>query len=435
MPVYGLGTYANPSRPLFLTQMEGKTDSSSTTTLTEPNFYLFAGGVAGATTLSGGMQGLYWRPGSAAGTYELGFLRDFGDNPENLDPDLAMWKIAGGLQLQAYRLYDNLASSSTPTISTSAYSFTNLTTTALDLEGWSGGALVHKAREERKLTFILNAAQPWNLWSTVAGGTYATGNPPPIGAKWNQVEDIVNVGPPPVVVGQYLWKTAITNRDVPANLYEAQMVGATIRYDEGWTSVGGAQAMGMFDPATSTWQAVSLWTGIETAAFMDKVSGMDEAQRTAFYEATNIPAFQVGATDLRGSGTDAYLNITSLGILNATFFAPTSGVKPQIWASGGTGGGVNGTYTGAPMGLPGTNFELTGYQPGTLTENGITAHFTVQKWSGTTWGATITNGDAPANSLTGATGFTAGNAITFQGGAAGTFGAGTLTGTAAGIVK
>ena len=116
------------------------------------------------------------------------------------------------------------------------------------------------------------------------------------------------------------------------------------------------------------------------------------------------------------------------GISNATFFAPSTGGTPKIWASGN----VNGTYTGTPTG---SSFGLTGYQPGTVTTNGINAQFNVQQWTGSKWGATVTNGTVPANT----TGFTYTNSTTtglnFQGAAAGTIGTGTFSGTAAGIVK
>ena len=286
VPLYGLGTYANlDNRPLFLTQMEGKTDSSSTTTLTSPNFYLFAGGVAGATTLSGGMQGLYWRPGSAAGTYELGFLRDFGDNPENLDPDLAMWKIAGGLQLQAYRLYDNLASSSTPTFSTSAYSFTNLNMAAVVIQGWPGEpSWVERAREERGFEFQGSINPHWGINAFVSGGTYDAGNPPPVGAQWYQIETIGGGAAP--VVGQALWKTEIEY--VQSNVFEGRMAVATTHWGDdatdplAWTSVAGGTIKGQFDPGTSTWQAVKIGTGVTTEDFLLKVGQLTtDAQKTA----------------------------------------------------------------------------------------------------------------------------------------------------------
>jgi hypothetical protein len=154
--------------------------------------------------------------------------------------------------------------------------------------------------------------------------------------------------------------------------------------------------------------------------------------------ALNIPCYAVGSTDLRGSGsvTGGTIDLggaadATKGILNATFFAPSTGATPQVWASGS----VNGAYTGTPTG--GT-VGLQGYAPATGSSNSITADFNIVRFdtTGTTnWGATVTNGNAPANSLTGATGYTASNAVSFQGGAAGAVNVTTqtFTGTAAGI--
>ena len=176
---------------------------------------------------------------------------------------------------------------------------------------------------------------------------------------------------------------------------------------------------------------------METKAFINMVSGMDDAERTNFMKATKIPAFQVGVTDLRGDSnvTGGNIDLGSAadpagGIRSATFFALTSGGAPRIWASGS----VTGTFTGTPAG--GT-VPLSGYAPGTGTANGITANFNVTQWSATTWGATVTNGSAPVNSLTGSQGFVTTNAVGFQGGAAGSVNtpAGTFSGTAAGIVR
>jgi hypothetical protein len=124
----------------------------------------------------------------------------------------------------------------------------------------------------------------------------------------------------------------------------------------------------------------------------------------------------------------------SRGILNATFFAPSTGAKPQVWASGL----VNGSYTGSPTG---GIVALSGYAPGSTGQaaNGINAAFNVLPFGTTNWGATIT-GNAPAGSLSGAQGFTQTNGVTFQGGAVGQITKtpdatpGTFTGTAAGIV-
>jgi hypothetical protein len=447
--VYGLGVFSNPSgRPLYLTQIQGKDPIA----LASPNYTLLVGGVAGATSLHGVSQGIYWKPGSIGGTYELGLLTGIGDTPGTIymglgttQTDTGMWKLGDGAQLQAYRLYNNLSSSSAPSISLSNNPETNINIAAFDITGWSGGALVTRAVDARALTpYISGIAQPWGVVSVVHGGTYAAGNPPPIGAQWNQIQNYSGgIGP----AAQHLIKTTVT--DVQGNLFETQMVDVEIHWCDAptatasWVNVGGGTTKGQFDPTSSTWQGVMLGMSMEVAAFMNKVSSMSSAERTAFYKATNIPAFNVGATDLRGSSSSYENGIflgggqsTSLGIKNVTFFAPTSGAKPQIWAAGGAGGGVSGEYNGSPP--VNTIVNLTGYQPGTMISNGITADFNVQKWgstAGSTWGATVTSGS----------GTVGGYSIQFQGGAAGTINSipstsmmaipGTFSGTAAGIVK
>lgn len=210
------------------------------------------------------------------------------------------------------------------------------------------------------------------------------------------------------------------------------------------TMITGGEIKGLFDPVAHTWQAVRNGTSVETAAFLAKIASKsgDAAALEAFMNATKIPAIHIGSTDLRGNGsvTGGTINLGSAadagkGILNTAFFAYSTGAPPQVWASGS----VNGAYTGSPT--AGT-VNLSGYAPGTTgTTNGITANFNVQQFGASTWSATVTNGNAPANSLTAPQGGSATHAaMTFQGGAAGSVtpspsAGGTFTGTAAGIVK
>ncbi len=216
------------------------------------------------------------------------------------------------------------------------------------------------------------------------------------------------------------------------------VVGASAVYDASipFTSVMGGKIKGLFDPIKFTWQAVSQGTVMETATFVSKVSSFTtDAQRQAFTDATKIPCFAVGSTDLRGSGsvTGGSIDlgsaaVTTKGVLNTTFYAPSTGGPAQIWASGN----VTGAYTGAPTA---GNVILSGYAPGSGTGNGITANFGISNWNNNSngkWGATISGAVSP-----GTPGFTYQNAATigivFQGGAAGTITGSTFTGTAAGI--
>jgi hypothetical protein len=233
--------------------------------------------------------------------------------------------------------------------------------------------------------------------------------------------------------------------DVQWNSTDATIKGSVAGAKVDWVSastwVNGGTIKGLFDSSAAmaaTWRAIAQGAMMDTATFMAKIDSIknDTAALQAFYDVTKIPCFQVGSTDLRGSGSviDGSINLggaadAARGIMAATFLAPSTGAMPQIWASGS----VVGAYTGSPTG--GT-VSLAGFAPGTGTGNGITANFNVQQFNTATWGATVTNGAAPAGSLTGAAGATATTAVGFQGGAAGQVNAivQTFTGTAAGIV-
>jgi hypothetical protein len=226
-------------------------------------------------------------------------------------------------------------------------------------------------------------------------------------------------------------------------LMAGDVAGAKADWVSATTWVTGGVIKGVFDPNEATmkpWRAIAQGTMIETQTFMDRIDAIkgNEAALQAMFNVTKIPCFQVGSTDLRGMGTagDGYIDLgsasdASRGIINATFLAPSTGGMPQIWASAS----VAGSYTGSPtVG----SIPLAGYVPGTATTNNITSNFNVQQFNTatSTWGATVTNGNAPAGSLTGATGAAVSTALTFTGGAAGKIngGNGTFSGTAAGVV-
>jgi hypothetical protein len=127
----------------------------------------------------------------------------------------------------------------------------------------------------------------------------------------------------------------------------------------------------------------------------------------------NIPCVEIGRTNLTGSGGA----ITSMAMNDVTFFAPNSGQKPQIWATGS----VNGNYSGNPLGA---SVNLSG--------GGLSAQFNVQQWNTNKWLSTITNGNAPAGigSYSGPFNFNGAGAGTYTGAGSGTF-----AGTAAGVAK
>lgn len=434
--VLGLGSYWNeptgdpPSlAPLYFARVTGQN------LVTDSDYTLLLGGVAEADYLKGGLtQGIYWRPGQNPGEYEFGFLAGTGGTtPARLFPDISMWSIGEDKMLQAIPL--GVLNSSAPpelnVIDSPTVIYDDPPLAATEIMEWTEGAWEETSKKDTSYAFTVDGASvPWGITSRLSGGTYAEGNPPSAGAQWNMIEPLSESG-------QSLWKTEVTGRY--GDRFEASIAGASIHFgsESAWVSVMGGKMAGLFDPSASTWQAVALSVGIRVPEFMEKINSMTtDRQRRAFYEATNIPCFEVGRVDLRGQSSgwpDSGINLLQsetdpnprLGILDTTFFAPTAGGRPQIWASGN----IRGEFTGWPVD---ESVSLTGYAPGGSTPltPGISATFTMQKLTDITknWGATITNGSGTVGI----------HDVNFQGGAAGTYTNGdfhSFSGTAAGIVK
>ncbi len=146
----------------------------------------------------------------------------------------------------------------------------------------------------------------------------------------------------------------------------------------------------------------------------------------------NIPAFEVGRTNLSGSliaGSESF-DYVSVIMNNVAFFAPSTGEKPGIWATNN----VTGQY----------DFSHGNLIPATIINadnviaisngNGISADFQFTSWnsSNKTWTSAIKNGTGTLS------GGSYNGPVTFRGAGAGTLtgtNSGSLSGTAAGIVK
>jgi len=174
------------------------------------------------------------------------------------------------------------------------------------------------------------------------------------------------------------------------------------------TGISVGEILGTFDPNAYTWQAVSMGAWIETNKFL-QMAATTEGQ--AKLQQMNIPCVEVGRATLTGSGN----NFSSLNMTDTIFFAPNSGAKPTIWATGN----VNGSYSSAP----------TINTPVGLSGGGLNADFTFKQWD-------AGNGKW-LSSINGTGGFN--GSASFQGAGAGTLtnpsGAGTISGTAAGVAR
>jgi hypothetical protein len=187
-----------------------------------------------------------------------------------------------------------------------------------------------------------------------------------------------------------------------------------------WVSIGELVVGYDADRANATqgWQAIHTGAWFETNVFLvlaDTSAGRAELQRL------NVPCVQVGMADLKGVASGIDMSSGSYGVNGVKFFAPTTGGKPQIWATNS----VSGAYTSSPVGV---SVPLTG--------GGLTAGFTMQQLSAGKWLATVngsgalTGGGIPAT-YTGSIQFKGAGAGTY----AGTTTSGTFNGTAAGIAQ
>jgi hypothetical protein len=390
--------------------------------------------------LTGSLQGLYLDDSGNVGIF-------YGDLAGRHDTALSMWEAQGsaytylmntsseitGLGLTP----ENFAGSLQPYIETDWSSISDPGKAGENVIGTDGSAIHLSSLQSTKINLpsVSGGFNPnWRVEQLLLGGTYA-GKP----SSWTWTFNSPEAGQP--LPNDTDWASVQIAPSDTTNAFTGQMAGAKVNWTEGVTKVSGAEIKGLFDPVVTTvttWKAVAQGTSMETSAFVNLVNNTTD--KNALMAALKIPCISVGSTDLRGNGsvTGGSINLgspsdASKGILNAAFYAFSTGAKPQVWASSL----VNGAYTGSPT--AGTTVNLSGYAPGTTgTTNGITANFNVQQFGATNWGATVTNGSAPANSLTAPQGGSATHAaITFQGGAAGSVNptAGTFTGTAAGIVK
>jgi hypothetical protein len=176
------------------------------------------------------------------------------------------------------------------------------------------------------------------------------------------------------------------------------------------------ETFGTFNPNDFTFQAVQTGMWLETRNFLE-LAAATEAGRTKLQQ-LNVPAVEVGRATLTGSGN----GFTSISMTDTIFFAPSTGAKPQIWATGN----VSGSYTAVPA--VNTAIPLSG--------SGLSVDFTFKAWDTTNnrWISTINNGNAPAGigSYSGSFNFHGAGAGTIT---PGTGTAGTISGTAAGTAK
>ena len=181
--------------------------------------------------------------------------------------------------------------------------------------------------------------------------------------------------------------------------------GSWVDLEDAVTGVAGGEFAGVYDPEKSTWNALTVGVWIETSRFLDMAGASPED-----LEALNIPAVEIGRTDL--TGTDGNMRID---MKDVTFFSYSTNDTPRIWATDA----VSGTYGSDPA--PGlTEVSLSGGAGDAV----LDATFSVTDWDRNQWSAGVAG-----------SGSVAGSSISIDGGAAGSYGQGSLSGTASGVAS
>ena len=276
---------------------------------------------------------------------------------------------------------------------------------------YPGGQQIFINTEDIRNTSL--SGRDWGIWQTSPEGTYtfAPVSTEPVNASWTINHNFAGYSDTSYLVSTTTWDTA-------KNTFFGQSVLAIANWGDAKTAVGSGTIMGSFDPATSAWKAADSGAWIETGRFLsmaaDPVGGVPTLQ------ALNIPSFLVGkVTLIQVNPAIPVNNLTNITMNNVTFFAPSTGAAPSIWATDS----ITGDYSllSAPQ-VGGPTVSLSSGA------GGLNVYFGIKSWDATAsiWGANLVGGGP----LSG--GSYTGN-ISLTGGATGQFGGGSLTGgTAAG---
>lgn len=232
--------------------------------------------------------------------------------------------------------------------------------------------------------------------------------------------------------GGFTFESDITGSQWSSNIISGSSTGYWIdaRTSSPQTGIYLGETTGTFNPADHTWQSITIGTWLETSKFLQMAS--DAAGRSKLQQ-LNIPAFEVGRTDLSGSliaGSESSIDFVSISMNNIAFFAPSTGGKPSIWATDD----ITGQYNFSNGFLSSNN--ITSAENTFTLSNGdnISADFRFTQWntSNNTWSANITNGTGTLS------GGSYNGPVSFRGGASGNItgtNSGSLSGTGAGIVR
>jgi hypothetical protein len=261
----------------------------------------------------------------------------------------------------------------------------------------------------------------WGISQMILGGTYGEA----MTNAWTlSVSGSYGAG--------YIFDADLTGSQWSSNVVTATAAGywADARTSAPATGIYIGETNGTFNPADHTWQAVTEGVWLETNRFLQMAG--DAGGRSKLQQ-MNIPAFEVGRTNLSGSliaGSDSSIDYVSVMMNNVAFFAPSTGEKPGIWATND----VTGQYDFSNGFLSAGSITNADNVIAISNGDGISADFQFTRWnsSNNTWTSAIKNGTGTLS------GGSYNGPVTFRGAGAGTLtgtNSGNLSGTASGIVK
>jgi len=348
------------------------------------------GGIVLDDNLEGGLLAIYMKPDGEG--YETGYILSDNING-SLYPGLGIYELGGNL-IPVSMGTTFISPSELYWDSESLHISKALGTIEGDIEG---------SIEGQNMGLV---DQSWGIWygSSVS---YNSEENPTIPSSWTAYAEGESYDMDWNIAGIWGSQTIGSRIDIGNKL-----VGLTTGYFADISSIpvtgiSVGETLGTFDPNVYTWQAIQMGEWLETNKFLEMAA--NEAGRTKLQQ-LNLPCVEVGRTTLTGSGN----NFSNLNMTDTIFFAPNSGAKPTIWATGN----VNGSYSSAPA--INTPIGLSG--------GGLNADFNFKQWD-------AGNGKW-LSSINGTGGFN--GSTSFQGAGAGTgatSGSGTISGTAAGTAR
>jgi hypothetical protein len=348
------------------------------------------GGIVLDDNLEGGLLAIYMKPDGEG--YETGYILSDNING-SLYPGLGIYELGGNL-IPVSMGTTFISPSELYWDSESLHISKALGTMEGDIEG---------SFEGKNMGLV---DQSWGIWygSSVS---YNSEENPTIPSSWTAYAEGESYDMDWNIAGIWGSQTIGSRIDIGNKL-----VGLTTGYFADISSIpitgiSVGETLGTFDPNVYTWQAIQMGEWLETNKFLEMAA--NEAGRGKLQH-LNIPCVEVGRATLTGSGN----NFSDLNMTDTIFFAPNSGAKPTIWATGN----VNGSYSSSPA--INTPIGLSG--------GGLNADFTFKQWD-------AGNGKW-LSSINGTGGFN--GSTSFQGAGAGTgatSGSGTISGTGAGIAK